>query len=94
MLKDARCADLALALYCLNPASVFMSSIYTESLFSGLAFGGMLSLHGDRPFHAAVCFGVASACRSNGERLPLLEDSSSAFTNIDLQTAACCCLVQ
>ena len=66
VLKDATSADLALALYCINPASVFMSSIYSESLFSALAFGGMLSLHAGSPCHAAVCFGVASTCRSNG----------------------------
>ena len=67
VLGDPKASQLALVLYCINPASVFMSSLYTESLFSALAFSGMLSLHFDHPFSAALCFAAASACRSNGE---------------------------
>ena len=42
-------AVVASLLYCFNPASVFMSAIYTESLFGCLSISGLLMLHSDAP---------------------------------------------
>lgn len=55
------------ALFCINPASIFMSSIYTESLFAVATFGGVYYLvaHG-QVFIASIFFAVGSAARSNG----------------------------
>ena len=52
--------------FSLNPASVFMCSVYTESLFACLCFGGMLAVAECRPFWGSLLFGLATAVRSNG----------------------------
>ncbi|KAL0048171.1 hypothetical protein WJX82_009179 [Trebouxia sp. C0006] len=65
ILKDARLADLAALLYIWNPASIFYSVAYTESLFACTAFVGIFHLD-QRPWLATVFFCAASAARSNG----------------------------
>ena len=57
---------LSAALFCFTPASVFMSAVYTESLFVCCSFAGMLSLQRSSSYTAALCFSLASATRSNG----------------------------
>ena len=57
---------LSSALFCITPASVFMSAVYTESLFVCLSFAGMLCIQRSRTFAASVFFSLASATRSNG----------------------------
>ncbi len=57
---------LTAALFCINPASVFMSAGYTECLFSLLTFSGLLALEHGRSWPAALCFMLATATRSNG----------------------------
>ena len=64
--KDRRFSLLAAALFCINPASVFMSAVYTECLFALFTFSGLLMLERDRPWTAAVLFMFAAAVRSNG----------------------------
>ena len=59
-------ATLTVIFYTLNPASVFMSSVYTESLFACLSFAGMLAVKRTQLFIAAFLFSLASATRSNG----------------------------
>ena len=59
-------AALTVLFYTLNPASVFMSSVYTESLFACLSFAGMLAVKRTQLFIASVLFSLASATRSNG----------------------------
>ena len=59
-------AALTVIFYTLNPASVFMSSVYTESLFACLSFAGMLAVKRTQLFIAAFLFSLASATRSNG----------------------------
>ena len=59
-------AASATLLFCFNPASVFFSAAYTESLFAGLTMAG-LYYQASRPWMAAVSFAAASATRSNGE---------------------------
>ena len=53
-------------LFCINPASVFMSSLYTESLFSCLQFTALYFLEQTKSILACLLFGLGCATRSNG----------------------------
>ena len=67
ILQDNRLSALATALYCFNPASVFHSAAYTESLFAAASFAGMWYLHHPRQYWVGVlCFALGTAVRSNG----------------------------
>ena len=68
-LRDGDMARRAAYLFCFNPASVFYSAVYSESLFAFLTFSGALSLALNRPNRAAIAFFASSAARSNGARL-------------------------
>ena len=52
--------------FCLNPASVFMCSLYTESVFSCFCFAGMLAIVNTKLYTASLLFGISTAIRSNG----------------------------
>lgn len=77
-------ARVAALLFCVNPAAVFMSAVYTESLFAFLSFTGMLLLAGCgvrgqdgadqspsrvRGTLGALCLAGAGFTRSNGTLL-------------------------
>ena len=64
--SDPNLGLLSSFLFCINPASVFMCSVYTESLFVCLCFAGMLALTEHCPTVASLCFAMATATRSNG----------------------------
>ena len=64
--KCRRISVLAAALFCINPASVFMSAAYTECLFSLLTFSGLLGLQKHCPWTSSALFALAGATRSNG----------------------------
>eukprot|EP00438_Fugacium_kawagutii_P031613 Skav216537 [mRNA] locus=scaffold1776:65559:66908:+ [translate_table: standard] len=66
LLKDHLLAVNAARLFCLCPANIFFSSIYTESPFAACTFGALLSLHLDRFYLGAMLFGMGSCLRSNG----------------------------
>ena len=68
VLRDPAAARTAATLFALNPASVFHSAAYTESLFACLSFAGCLALAlpRARPNLAALAFALACAARSNG----------------------------
>jgi phosphatidylinositol glycan class V len=53
-------------LFCISPASVFLSSCYTESLFAYLSFQGMLYYVERKPWKAAFVWACSSFVRSNG----------------------------
>lgn len=53
-------------LFCVNPASVFMSAVYTESLFAFCVFTGHCLLTQHHSWSASLLFSVASATRANG----------------------------
>ena len=50
----------------LNPANIFFSAVYSESLYSLLTFSGLFYLHKKSYFSCLVLFGLSSFCRSNG----------------------------
>ena len=56
---------LSAALFCLTPA-VFMSAVYTESVFVCLSFAGMLCVQRSHMYTAMCLFSLAAATRSNG----------------------------
>lgn len=66
VLQDRRLAALSSLLFCLNPASVFMSAAYSESIFMLLSFSGMLHLEKARPLTSCTLFALSTAARSNG----------------------------
>ena len=67
--KSERIAFLSAVFFSINPASVFMSAVYTESLFTMLHFSGLFFLFGSnepRFLPACMSFFIASSLRSNG----------------------------
>ena len=61
-----RLSLISVALLCVNPASVFMSAVYTEAIFMCFSFWGMLSVQRGRPATACALFALATASRANG----------------------------
>lgn len=66
LFKDRQFSLLTIVLFCINPASVFMSALYTECLFSFLTFLGLLALERGYSWSATVLFTLATATRANG----------------------------
>lgn len=64
--KDSKAALRATSLFCFNPASIFYSSIYSESLFSLLSFAGVYYFLSGVNWKALLLFAMSSAARSNG----------------------------
>ncbi|KAK1586220.1 hypothetical protein Q3G72_000279 [Acer saccharum] len=58
MLKDPEAAFRASILFCFNPASIFYSSIYSESLYALFSIGGLNI--------AVICLALSGCARSNG----------------------------
>ncbi|GCB62714.1 palmitoyltransferase ZDHHC18-A isoform X1 [Scyliorhinus torazame] len=66
VLQDRKLAFLSSLLFCLTPASVFMSAAYSESMFMLLTFSGMLHLEKGKPLTSCILFSLSTAVRSNG----------------------------
>ena len=64
--RNRQLSLLTAALFCINPASVFMSAVYTECLFALFTFSGLLALEKERSWIATLLFMLAVATRSNG----------------------------
>lgn len=58
-------------LYCFNPASIFFSSCYTESLFAFLTFSGLFLLEKDYDTICTIMFAASSLTRSNATLTPI-----------------------
>mmetsp|Transcript_643 Transcript_643/g.1877 ORF Transcript_643/g.1877 Transcript_643/m.1877 type:complete len:427 (+) Transcript_643:157-1437(+) len=65
VLRDETRAALATLLFCLNPATVFYSGVYTEPVFAMLSLLA-LNLLSTHFLVAATVFGLSTAARSNG----------------------------
>lgn len=63
---DEPAAKLTIALLALFPASLFLSAVYTESLFLLLSVAAFYAARRERWALAGLCGGLASAARSNG----------------------------
>ncbi|KAI9091348.1 hypothetical protein K1719_028159 [Acacia pycnantha] len=66
ILKDSEVSLLASILFCFNPASIFYSSIYTESLYAFLSFGGLYHLISGGNSLAVIFLALSGFARSNG----------------------------
>ncbi|KAF7827567.1 GPI mannosyltransferase 2 isoform X1 [Senna tora] len=66
ILKDSEAALLSSILFCFNPASIFYSSIYTESLYSFLSIGGVYHLISGGNSLAVLYLALSGCARSNG----------------------------
>ena len=66
VLHDPSVARIAAQIFCVAPASVFFSTVYSESMFAAATFGGLLLLEAGAPWAAALSLALASSCRANG----------------------------
>ncbi|KAJ1998917.1 ER membrane glycoprotein subunit of the GPI transamidase complex-like protein [Coemansia thaxteri] len=65
-LRSERLAYIAALLFAAAPSNMFMSAIYTESLFAWLVFSALLLIAQRRHAWAALCLCASGLCRSNG----------------------------
>ena len=63
---SSKLAQRVVVLFCFNPASVFFSAAYSESIFAMTQFWGMLFLERDRHLISALIFALGTTARSNG----------------------------
>ena len=66
VLRNEGMAYRAAILFCINPASIFFSAPYSESIYTWLTFTALLINETRSTTLAAIPFGLASAARSNG----------------------------
>lgn len=67
VLRDQRKAEIAAILFCFNPASIFFTAPYSESLYSYLSFSLMLKCFEDiNSVLIVVPLSLSILCRSNG----------------------------
>lgn len=67
VLRDQRKAEFAAILFCFNPASIFFTAPYSESLYSWLSFTLMLKCFEDiNSVLIVVPLSLSILCRSNG----------------------------
>ncbi|XP_035233555.1 GPI mannosyltransferase 2-like [Stegodyphus dumicola] len=59
-------AFTSIFLFCINPASVFFSALYSESLFSFFTFSGLWALEKNKIFWALISLTLSVGVRSNG----------------------------
>ncbi|KAI5011009.1 hypothetical protein ZWY2020_013146 [Hordeum vulgare] len=66
ILKDSEAAYRASVLFCFNPASVFYSSLYSESLYALFSLGGLFYLFFGSRTVAMIMLALSGSARSNG----------------------------
>lgn len=69
VLNDEKLAVCAALLFCCNPAIVFLTAAYSESLFAALGFSAMLAWTHQHNWLTAFLIGIATGTRSNGTLL-------------------------
>ena len=63
---NEKLAYKAVILYCVNPASVFFTAPYSESMFAMFLFKGLIECENKSRLKASFYFGLAALTRSNG----------------------------
>ncbi|XP_011625278.1 GPI mannosyltransferase 2 [Amborella trichopoda] len=66
ILMDSEAAMRASTLFCFNAASIFYSSIYSESLYALLSLGGLYHLISGAGWKAVFLLALSGSARSNG----------------------------
>ncbi|KAF8071406.1 hypothetical protein N665_1128s0006 [Sinapis alba] len=66
ILKDTEASFRASVIFCFNPASIFYSSIYSESLYALFSIGGVYHLLSGASNVAVLWFALSGCARSNG----------------------------
>jgi GPI mannosyltransferase 2 len=66
LFKSSKFARTSVMLFIFNPASVQLSSFYTEAPFAFLTFAGMYQFYQNNWFYASIIWAMASTTRSNG----------------------------
>ena len=66
VLRNDTLALKAAQLYCINPASVFFSAAYSETLFSSITLAGLLQLESGNSKLSGLILGASGFTRSNG----------------------------
>ncbi|XP_057805055.1 uncharacterized protein LOC131020334 [Salvia miltiorrhiza] len=66
VLKDEEVSLRAAILFCFNPASIFYSSVYSESLFAVLSIGGLYHFMNGKYNYATLWLALSGCARSNG----------------------------
>ena len=66
VLRDEVLAYRAAILFCFNPASIFFSAPYSETVFAFCTFSALLNYEHGGGWSAPAHFGLAGAARSNG----------------------------
>lgn len=64
--SNERLSYTSALLFCVNPASVFFSAVYSESLFCFLTLSGLVGIESGHTVTASLFFGLSSMTRSNG----------------------------
>lgn len=66
LFKSSSFAVVSAVLFICNPASIQLSTMYSESTFALLCFAGLYQFFLQQHFIASICFALASSTRSNG----------------------------
>lgn len=66
VLVNRRMAYHSALLFCVNPAGIFSSALYSESLFNAASLGGLFALSHGQHVVSTLAFVLACATRSNG----------------------------
>ncbi|KAM8974903.1 GPI alpha-1,6-mannosyltransferase 2 [Pelodytes ibericus] len=66
VLQSRRSAFLAALLFCMNPASIFMTAAYSESMFAFTTFIGLWQLEKNKILSGCAFLFLATTARSNG----------------------------
>ena len=66
MFGNSSLASRTTTLFCFNPASIFFSAVYSESLFVLFTFLGLYFLYKNQDMMAVLVFGLSALTRSNG----------------------------
>ncbi|KAM4702369.1 GPI mannosyltransferase 2 isoform 1-T2 [Discoglossus pictus] len=66
VLQSRRSSFLAALLFCISPASIFMTAAYSESLFAMFTFTGLWQLEKSSTLGSCAMLSLAAAARANG----------------------------